>query len=578
MAFDAAAVRAVCTELNDKLTGGRIDKIHQPERDEICIIIRTYSDTFRLVISASSSQPRMHLTTAQKENPKTPPMFCMLLRKHLGSGKITGIRQIGFERITEITIQSYDELGDLTEKRLITEIMGRYSNIILVDSSGKIIDSIKHIDYTVSSVRRVLPGLMYEYPPTQNKTPLTEINENTSISMVQGGMALKKAILESISGISPLTCGEAVYSAFKTADIRCCEITDTKEIKASLMKLKDDVISGCFKPCVITEKNTGKILDFSAIPINQYGSLADVKYYSSVNEAMDEFFTSRDRRERMKQKSASLIKLLNTNIERASKKLIILNKTMSDAKNKEKYKVYGDLITANMYAIESSSKSVTVQNYYEDGCPDIRIPLDPSLSATANAQKYYKKYRKLKTAETEVSNQLSENKKELEYLESTLVSVENSETENDLNSIKAELADEGYIKRTNAKKAAKKLESKPIHLVSDDGFDIYIGKNNTQNDYLTLKFANTQDMWFHTKGVHGSHVIIKLGINKNIPESTMRLAACCAAYFSKARHSSQVAVDYTSVKNVKKPSGAKPGMVIYDCYNTVYVTPKQPKM
>jgi len=576
MAFDAVAVKAAVTELSDLITGGRIDKIHQPERDEISIHIRTITETFRLVLSASSAHPRVHLTATQKQNPKTPPMFCMLLRKHLGSGRIKSIVQEGFERVIKITIESYDELGDLTEKHLITEIMGRHSNIILTSADGRIIDCIKHIDLTISSVRELLPGISYTAPPKQSAPAFTEISD-IDFDMSQGGRMMKKAVLESVSGISPLTATELVYTASGTADIRCSEVLDTAPYKSAMLKLSKEIAHGEFKPCLITEAKTGKILDFSAIDIKQYGSLCEVTYFDRINDAMDAFYSGRDHAERMKQKSQSLVKLLNTAIERAAKKLIILKQTMSEAKNKEQYKIYADLITANIYRIEEKSKSVTVENFYEPDCPEVTISLDPSKSPTANAQLYYKKYRKLKNAELEVAKQLEENGKTLDYLESTLVAVENAECEADLNAIKTELSEEGYIKRVSVKKPAKKAEQKPMHFISSDGFDIYIGKNNTQNDYLTLKLANSSDIWFHTKNIHGSHVIIKLGLDKDVPERTMKEAACAAAYFSKARESSQVPVDYTTVKNVKKPNGAKPGMVIYDSYNTVYVTPKKPE-
>lgn len=575
MAFDAIAVKAVTTELANSLVGGRIEKIHQPERDEIVLIIRTFTKNYRLVLSASSAHPRIHLTSTQKQNPKTPPMFCMLLRKHLGSGKIKSITQEGFERVVKITIESFDELGDLTEKHLIIEIMGRHSNIILTTAEGRIIDCIKHIDLTISSVRELLPGITYTAPPKQEKPEFTSISD-IDFDMSQGGRMMKKAVLESTSGISPICAAEIVYLVSGAADIRCGEVFDTAPYKTAMKNLSEKVSNNEFSPCLITEISTGKILDFSAINISQYGSLCEITHFESINEAMDAFYSGRDHAERMKQKGQSLKKLLTTAIERAAKKLIILRQTMSEAKNKEQYKIYADLITANIYRIEEKSKSVTVENFYEPDCPSITISLDPSKSPTANAQLYYKKYRKLKNAELEVTKQLEENQKNLDYLESTLVAVENAESEADLNAIKAELSDEGYIKRVSVKKA-KKSEQKPIHFVSQDGFNIYIGKNNTQNDYLTLKFANSQDIWFHTKNIHGSHAIIKLELDKNVPESTMREAAEAAAYFSKARESSQVPVDYTTIKNVKKPNGAKPGMVIYDSYNTVYVTPKKPE-
>jgi predicted ribosome quality control (RQC) complex YloA/Tae2 family protein len=326
---------------------------------------------------------------------------------------------------------------------------------------------------------------------------------------------------------------------------------------------------------MITDTSTGKALDFSATDIRQYESIAEIKSYDSVNLLLDNFFNTRDMHERMRQKSAGLIKLLNNNIERIAKKLVILEKTLSDAENKDRYKIYGELITANLYKIEDGMKSVDVENYYESDMPIITIPLDVQLSPSQNAQRYYKKYNKAKTAETEAAKQIEASRSALDYLESTLTAVENSETDADLNAIRSELIAEGYLNRKVNPKKQKQNTSKPLHFVSSDGFDIYVGKNNTQNDYLTLKLANSSDIWFHTKNIHGSHAVIKLGLDKDVPKSTIREAAELAAYYSKARESSQVPVDFTQIKNVKKPNGARPGMVIYDHYNTIYVTPKE---
>lgn len=574
MALDAVAVRCLANELSDLITDGRIDKIHQPEKDEITINIRTFTDNYKLLLSASSSNPRAHLTKYSKKNPITAPMFCMLLRKHIGSGKITRVEQIGFERIIRFSIESYDELGDLTTKYLIIEIMGKYSNIILTNHDLKILDSIKRVDFTVSSVRQILPGLIYELPPKQDKTDLTEYSQDTDIDLSQPIKA-DKALLGAVGGISPLTAREIIFRAIGRADINASELSINKQsaVKVALLKFAEEIKNNRFAPCIITD-NSGKTIDFSATEIRQYEGFADTKHLESISEVLDEFYNSRDISERMKQKSADLVKLLNTNIERVSKKLTILQKTVKDAENKDKYKVFGDLITANIYKITDGMKSVEVENYYESDLPIVKIPLDVSLSPSQNAQRYYKRYNKAKTAEIEAAKQIKAAKTSLDYLESTLVSLENAENEADLNAIRAELINEGYLNRKINPKRQKQSAPKPMHFISSDGFDIYVGKNNTQNDYLTLKLANSSDIWFHTKNIHGSHTVIKLGIDKNIPERTMKEAAALAAYYSKARNSSQVPVDYTQIKNVKKPNGAKPGMVIYDRYNTVYVTPK----
>ncbi len=573
MALDTLVIKALVDELSDKLTGGRIDKIHQPERDELFINVRTYEKNYKLVISASPSYPRIHFSESRKENPTAPPMFCMLLRKHLSSGKIVKISQVDFERIIRFDIESYNELGDLTEKHLIAELMGRNSNIILTDENMKIIDSARHVDFTQSSVRQILPGCMYVSPPKQNKIPiLSDEIQNAEIDFSMPGISPDKALMNAVSGISPLTAREIVYKAYGTCSLLCGEISDPSKITAEIRK------GFRLHPCML--KNTsGKLADFSAIDIKQYGTGMEVIPYPDISSLLEDFYKKRDEADRMKQKSASLVKLLHNHEERLSKKLIIQQKTLDDAQKKELYKIKAELLSANIYQLESGLKSIRLLNYYDENGGEINIALNPGFTPSQNIQRYYKLYAKAKNAETEVSNQLKHTKEDLEYIKSTLAFAESAANESDLNAIRAELAEQGFLKRVSAKKKQKKESiSKPMHFVSCDGFDIYVGKNNTQNDYLTLKFANSMDLWFHTKQIHGSHTIIKLGQNKDVPDSTIEEAAGLAAYYSKARASSKVPVDYTRIKNVKKPNGAKPGMVIYDFYNTIYVEPKAPDM
>ncbi|MDD6736100.1 MAG: NFACT RNA binding domain-containing protein [Clostridiales bacterium] len=576
MAFDTICIKKTVEELNAALLNGRIDKVHQPEKDELLISVRTMSGAFKLVLSASANNARVHFTDTSKENPKNPPMFCMLLRKHISSGRIVKISQPSMERIIEIDIESYDELGDLTVKHLITEIMGRNSNIILCDDNYRIIDSAKHIDFTVSSVRQILPGGTYSRPPVQDKTPiLSDKISDISLDFSHDAEKPEKVIMASVSGISPITARELVFTATGSTSFVCGEFSDAQ--KDALRQAVIDFASNItYNPCIIYDGN-GKPIDFSATAINQYGSSYAVKYYNSMSDVVCEFYSSRDFRERMKQKSADLVHLLHNNIDRCAKKLEIQKKTMRDAENKEKYKIYGDIVTANLYRIAPGQTSLTAENYYEDGAPMTEIELSPRMTPAENAQRYYKIYSKLKNAEVEVAKQIKSTTEDIEYLESTLALAENSVSEADLNAIRAELAEQGYIKKQKKNNKNKSAQPKPMHFVSSDGFDIYVGKNNTQNDYLTLRLANSGDIWFHTKKIHGSHTVIKLGIDKNVPERTMREAAELAAYYSKARESSQVPVDYTQIKNVRKPNGAKPGMVIYDNYNTVYVTPKLPQ-
>ena len=577
MALDAVAISAITSELK-ALEGGRIDKIHQPERDEIVIGIRTREEHFKLVLSASPAHPRIHLTTSAKENPKTAPLFCMLLRKHLASGRITEISQSGFERIVTITAESYDELGELTTKRLIIELMGRHSNIILVSGDGRIIDSIKRVDESVSSVREILPGGIYEAPPAQDRKALTEFTLEDELDLSRPVKA-EKALISSVAGISPLTARELIYSVFGATDIIANEINTNRAaaLKLAVIRLRDTVISGGFRPCMITDRASGKITEFSAVPIAQYEGMAEVEYYDSMNTLVDAFYRKRDMHERLRQRSADLVKLLNNHIERISKKLDILKRTIDDAERLDDYKIYGDLITANIYRMADGMKEITVQNFYSADNEDVKITLDPTLSPSQNAQRYYKKYNKAKTALTEAAKQAEMSRNDLAYLESTLAMVDNATDASDISEIRAELAAQGYIERRRIEEKRRKKEaSKPLHFISSDGFDIFVGRNNTQNDYLTLRFANNSDWWFHTKDIHGSHTIIKLGTDKDVPKTTMLEAAQLAAYYSKARESSQVPVDYTVIKNVKKPNGAKPGMVIYDGYNTVYVKPAIP--
>ena len=578
MALDALAVRCLVNEIRPLIVNGRLDKIHQPEKDEIALNIRTIENKFRLVISASSAHPRLHFSDHTKKNPQTAPMFCMLLRKHIGSSKIIGIEQVDFERIVRLSFEGYDELGDLTKKHIIVELMGRHSNIILVNDDMKIIDSIKHVDFTVSSVRQILPGLTYEYPPSQDRLPFDQLTLTSDIDFTLPQTA-DKTLLSAVSGISPLTSREIVYRTFGRTDIKNGELNLNKQsaLKAEAVRMAQSVNEGKFAPCMIREVTSGRIIDFSAINIGQYESTATVTPYESINKLLDDFYSLRDMHERMRQKSADLVKLLNNACERSTKKIIILEKTLADAENKEKHKIYGDLLTANIYMIQNGMDSIEVANYYENDMPMVKIPLDTALSPSQNAQRYYKKYNKAKTAETEAAKQLKTAREELDYLESTLTALSNAETEADLNAIRTELTQEGYIKRKTVQGQKNQSASKPLHFTSPDGFDVYVGKNNTQNDYLTLRFANSSDIWFHTKNIHGSHTVIKLGIDKDVPKSTMLFAAQLAAYYSKARESSQVPVDYTQIKNVKKPNGAKPGMVIYDHYNTVYVTPSAPQ-
>ena len=579
MAFDGMVIHALCKELNDVLIEGKIDKIHQPERDTVTISIRTRNGGYKLLLCANPSCARVHLVSSSMENPASPPMFCMLMRKHLSGGKITLIEQSEFERIIRIHIESYDEMGFLSEKILICELMGKYSNIILVNKDGKIIDSVYHVDFTVSSVRQILPGLIYTAPPSQGKeNPLNADKEEIKKGLQLNDIPLFKQLMDKYSGISPLMAREAVFLA--TGDIEKNgfdssgeEIDKTAYI---FSKMLENIKNGNFSPCTVSDKENKKLIDFNALAIKQFEALGEVKEYDSVNEAAEDFYYKKSSMQSLKQKSGDLTKFINNNLERCRKKLQLENEILEKAKKREKYKIYGDLITANIYRITQDMTELECENFYSENAEIVTIPLKTDLSPAKNAQRYYIKYTKEKTAEEETLKQKELNLKELDYLESVKEAIELAESGAEISMIREELTEQGYLKNRGGRKFSKKKAlPEPMHFVSDDGYDIFVGKNNKQNDYVTLKLSRSTDIWFHTKSIHGSHAIVKTSDAMQVPDRTYVQAAALAAFYSKARNSKSVPVDYTEVKNVKKPSGAKPGMVIYVDYNTIYADPDE---
>ena len=578
MAFDGMTVHAITAELNSLLTDGRIDKIHQPERDTITIGIRTKNGAYKLLLCANPSCARVHLSTTSMENPASPPMFCMLMRKHIGSGRITRITQPDFERILHIYIESYDEMGYLSEKLLVCELMGKHSNIILLGKDGKIIDSVYHIDFSVSSIRQVLPGLIYTPPPSQEKeNPMSASKEDIKAHLLPTSVPLFKSIMDSYTGISPLMAREAVYRATGSTesvgeDASGMQIDSCAYIFSKMTK---NITEGDFTPTVISDAESGKFIDFSPLDITQYENMGIKTRYDTVNEATEAFFAGKASMYSLKQKSSDLTKFVNNNLERCRKKLQMQNETLENAKKRDKYKIYGDLITANIYRINEGMSHIECENYYSENCETIDIPLSRELSPAANAQKYYKKYNKEKTALRETTIQKELNLREIDYLESVKEAIELAESGAEIALIRDELTSVGYLRNRGGKAQKKKPLPTPMHFVSDDGYDIFVGKNNTQNDYVTLKLSRSTDIWFHTKNIHGSHTIIKTSDAMEVPDRTYMQAASLAAYYSKARESQNVPVDYTEVKNVKKPSGAKPGMVIYVNYNTLYAEPSK---
>lgn len=577
MAMDSITVRALTVELNTLLSGGRIDKIYQPERGEVIIGVRAGRHNYKLLLCANPSFPRVHITEAKAENPAVPPMFCMLLRKHLSAGKIVRVYQHSFERVIKIDIESRDELGEISVKTLIAEIMGKHSNIILTDANGKIIDSIYHVDITVSSIRQILPGLMYENPPSQDKlNPLAASAEDVA-KAIGDDCEIAHCVVNTYMGISPLTARELAYKATGDAQAASGKGDDALKAEVGLIfsRLFDRVKKADFSPCVLLDSENKAPMDFAPFEIEQYGEMAKAVEFESMSEAVEYFYIEKANSASLKQKSADLTKVVNINLERCRKKLRIENETIVKAEKREKYKIYGDLIMANLYNIEKGTKQVTLDNFYDEAGGKITIPLKEEQTPSQNAQRYYARYNKEKTAYAETVKQREKNLSEIDYLESVAEAISRAESGDEIAQIRSELSEQGYVRIRGAVKKKKEEKPQPMRFVSSDGYDIFVGKNNKQNDYLTLKLSRPTDIWLHTKEIHGSHVLIKTDDAMTVPDTTYEEAGMLAAYYSKGRGSAMVPVDYTEVYNVKKPSGAKPGMVIYVDYSTMYVTPQK---
>ena len=579
MSYDGMVTHCVVSELNQKLIDGKIDKIYQPEKDEIILSVRTRNGNLRLLLSASASNPRVHLTNTVKENPLTPPMLCMLMRKHLQGNKIIAVTQLGFDRIIRIDTEGRNELGDICTKTIITEIMGRHSNIILVDENNRIMDSAKHIDFTVSAVRQILPGLFYENPPTQDKLQPDSFSLPDFMKSLDDSPAdtmLDKFLLSSFMGMSPLLAREIVYRFAQNTQVRRSEV-DTAAFSAHTDNFLRALCRGEYAPTLIISKTDKKPSAFSCVKLSQYEGSDIAESYDSISLVIDLYYQKRSQREHMNQRTALLTKIVHNNIERCAKKMDLHQNNLKKSKNRDKYKIYGDLVTANMYQIKQGMSEFEALNYYSETQDTVKIPLQADKSPAQNAQRYYKLYNKAKITEKYASEQYKSAKDELFYLESILDSLQKAETPTDLTEIKDELSDSGYIPKIKTKQKNNK-KSEPMKFTSSDGFEILVGRNNKQNDELTVRRAYSTDIWLHTKNIPGSHTIIRTNGGKDVPDKTVIEAAQLAAYYSKAQKSSKVPVDYTTVKNVKKPNGAKPGMVIYDYYNTVYVDPAENKL
>lgn len=578
MSLDGIVLRSITHELNTTLSGGRVDKIHQPESDELLIQIRNNGTNYKLLLSASSNNPRIHLTGFSKKNPQSPPTFCMLLRKHIQNGKILEITQPSLERVVKLKIESLDELGDLTQKELIIEIMGKHSNIILVKSdSRKIIDSIKRVPISLSSLRQILPGLEYMSPPAQHKLDPLESDVESVLDVLKSSdsnLSTHKALYTQFLGLSPLLAREICFRSGVDSErlLSLLDYNEKKNVAKGFMAFYDDIRDNIFFPNIVKDRDNLDVLYFSAVKLTQYGDYP-VDSFDSISEVLEFFFLSRDNRDRIKQKSSDLRKSVSLKLERILNKVEKQRLELLESEKRDIYKIKGDLLTANMHLVKKGDKSVTVQNYYSETLEDMEIALSIRLTPSENAQKYYKKYNKLKTAHALILDQIARAEEEIDYLQNILYSIDHCTEVQEIDEIKEELVSEGYSKKSALKnKKSNSAPSKPYEFISSDGYTIYVGKNNKQNDQLTMKSAAKDDLWFHTKDIPGSHVIVKTN-GDDVPQSTVLEAALLAAFYSKASQSSNVPVDYALRKNVKKPNGAKPGMVIYENNSTAYVTP-----
>lgn len=570
MALDGITIAALTNELKAALVSGRIVKIAQPENDELLLTIKKFNEQIRLTISSDASLPLMYLTSENKPSPMTAPNFCMVLRKHLNNAKIIDIFQPSLERIINIELEHYNEMGDLCKKYLIVELMGKYSNIIFTDENKKIIDAIKRIPLSISSVREVLPGRDYFIPDNAHKSnPLDCTKDIFNNALLSSTAAAGKAILSAFTGISPVISEEIVFRANVDGDIpsNTLDAASIDSLYSSFLEVINHVQEGNFFPCIYYKNGVPK--EFNSFPLRLYDNSYEVRSFDSISKVISDFYREKNIHTRIKQKSVDLRKIVTSTLEKDYKKYELQLKQLKDTQKKDKYQLYGELITAYGYNLKDNERSLTCTNYYNN--EEITIPLDATISPMDNAKKYFEKYNKLKRTASALESIVVETKNEIDHLESIVNSMDIATNEDDLKEIKEELIVSGYIKRKgNSKK--EKFTSKPLHYVSSDGFDIYIGKNNIQNEELTFKVANGGDWWFHSKTFPGSHVIVKTN-GKELPDSTFEEAARLAAFYSKGKEQEKVEIDYIERKHVKKVAGSKPGFVIYHTNYSMAISP-----
>ncbi|AYD40617.1 fibronectin/fibrinogen-binding protein [Clostridium fermenticellae] len=574
MSLDGIFLYTLIDELKKYLLNGKVEKVNQPEKDEIVLSIKNSRKTYKLLISASPVYPKIHITNAIKSNPITPPMFCMVLRKYINSSKLINIRQLDTDRIIFLDFKSTDELGFNSIYTLVIEIMGRHSNITLVRSrDNMIMDSIKHIGLEINTVRCIYPNIPYILPPKSLKLNPFDYTFHDLTNFLNDNEIKydKKFFSSTFTGISTLFSNELFYRFTKNNN----EFTfnNIKYINNFFISIMSDIKSNNFYFSSYFDGNIAK--DFYCQQMTQFKNLEE-KIYSSPSKLIEEFYYKKDKNDRLKNKSSDLQKLLNVNLDRCNKKVKILKNNLTECLSKDKYMLYGNLLTSNIYSMKKGDSAITVQNYYDENLPSVEIKLNNSKTPSENIQAYFKKYNKMKKTEEAAKSQLEITKNEIEYLESVITNLRNADDYESIEEIKKELMSTGYIRFKKNIHSKKTKPLKPLKFISSDGIDIYVGKNNFQNDYLTLKFADKRDIWMHTKNIPGSHVIVKNF--KDVPDRTLEEAAKLAAYYSKSKESSKVPVDYTQAKNVHKPNGAKPGMVIYYTNKTIYVDPEKPKI
>lgn len=559
MAFDGITIAALAQELNDTLAGGRIAKIAQPENDELLLTIKTPGGQKKLCISASASLPLIYLTDDNKPSPMTAPGFCMLLRKHIGNGRILSVRQPSLERVLFFDIEHLDEMGDLCRKTLVAEIMGKHSNIIFCDDKSRIIDSIKHVSAQMSSVREVLPGREYFIPETTKKEDPLHVDRELFIqTLSSSSFPLSKALYTGFTGISPVVAEEICYLSGLESRMTARDMTE--EMFLHLYKqfsyYMEQISSLEFSPAIYYDKNEPK--EFSALPLTHFSNYRK-ESFDSISRVIRTFYSSRETLTRIRQKSADLRHVVQTALERNRKKYELQAKQLKDTENREQYKVYGELLHTYGYSLEPGAKFLTALNYYTN--EEITIPLDEHLTPSENAQRFFSRYNKQKRTFEALTERIKETLDDIHYLESISTSLDIASAEEDLTQIKEELTEAGYIRRRYSKQKVR-ITSKPFHYISSDGFHMYVGKNNLQNEELTFHFASGNDWWFHAKKVPGSHVIVKSN-GEELPDRTFEEAGRLAAYYSKSRGAEKAEIDYIEKKHVKKPAGGRPGFVIY---------------